>query len=110
MAEAGLRHRYSEEDLTDRFVHLTNAAVQKKHAEFKARGEEAILSMPQLQAALEAEGSVPPHWAHAVLRPQLQALCREVCVRSAAPCPRRRVECGRRLCEELERGMRVGVC
>jgi hypothetical protein len=44
---------------THRLVHLTNAAVQKKHPTYKDKSEDSILSLSALQQALEEDGSVP---------------------------------------------------
>jgi hypothetical protein len=44
---------------THRLVHLTNAAVQKKHPTYKNKSEDSILSLSALQQALEEDGSVP---------------------------------------------------
>ena len=46
---------YSLEALDDRLVHLTNAAVQKKHPEYKTKGDDSIVSMQDLQQMLEQE-------------------------------------------------------
>ena len=48
-------------------MHLTNAAVQKKHPAYKERGQESILSMQGLQEQLEAAGLVPPGWVDQVM-------------------------------------------
>ena len=63
---------YSLDDLGNRFVHLTNASVQKQHAGYKAANEAAdgddeadgggranIWSLAQLGAYLERAGAVP---------------------------------------------------
>jgi hypothetical protein len=66
------------ESLGDRFMHLTNAAVQKKHADFAARGEEAVRSMAALDAALAAQGDAPPGFVCGALRTKMMAVAREV--------------------------------
>ena len=81
---------FSLEDVGDRFVHLTNAAVQKKHPEYKERGDEAIKSMRDLQLLLEEEGSVPAGWVDNTLTPQLQRIAQHVCAAAQAKFVRRR--------------------
>ena len=81
---------FSLEDVGDRFVHLTNAAVQKKHPEYKQHGEEAIKSMRDLQLLLEEQGSVPAGWVDNTLTPQLQRIAQHVCSAAQAKFVRRR--------------------
>jgi hypothetical protein len=70
--------QYSEDDLSDRFAHLTNAAVQKKHADYEKMKEDSIWSMDTLQSHLESSGEVTKGWVQDVLTPQLRRVCSEV--------------------------------
>lgn len=69
---------YCPNDLSNRFAHLTNAAVQKKHEDYEAMREDSIWSMEHLQAHLEASGASPPGWVSEVLTPQMRRVCSEV--------------------------------
>lgn len=46
----------SEDKIGDNFVHLTNAAIQKKHPDYKAKFEETIWSMERLSQYLVEKG------------------------------------------------------
>ena len=70
--------QYSEDDLSDRFAHLTNAAVQKKHADYDKMKEDSIWSMDMLQSHLETSGEATKGWVPDVLTPQLRRVCSEV--------------------------------
>merc|ERR1712070_526696 len=55
--------KYSLDSLDDRFVHLTNASIQKKHTEYAAKHEDSLWSCERLEALLTEEGRCEPGWA-----------------------------------------------
>ena len=50
-------------DATTRFVHLTNASVQKKHPDYKAKHKDSLWSFKRLEAALVEQGLCGAGWA-----------------------------------------------
>ena len=56
---------YSLDDLGDTFAHLTNASVQKRHADYKEQGGSSLWSMAMVEESLVGCGVCEPGWATA---------------------------------------------
>jgi hypothetical protein len=54
---------YSTDDFSDRFCHLTNASVQKKHADYSSKMMESIWDMKMLEEELVSREVAPVGWA-----------------------------------------------
>jgi len=54
---------YSLDDLGDAFAHLTNASVQKRHADYKEQGGSSLWSMAMVEESLVGRGVCEPGWA-----------------------------------------------
>ena len=62
------------EDLGNRFKHLSNVSVQKKHPDFERIQEEMRWKYHKLQEYLTAHNQAPPDWVDRVFRPQMRLM------------------------------------
>ena len=62
------------EDLTNRFKHLSNVSVQKKHPDFERIQEEMRWRYDKFQQYLTDHGVAPPDWVERVFRPQMKLM------------------------------------
>eukprot|EP00762_Andalucia_godoyi_P002287 ANDGO_07586.mRNA.1 putative alpha-tubulin polyglutamylase Ttll1 len=58
---------YSADDLENPMVHLTNAAIQRKHPEHKEKGEDTIWTFAKFQAYLAANALAPVDWVQSFM-------------------------------------------
>lgn len=59
-------------------MHLTNAAVQRKHPDHKEKGEETIWAMDELQQYLSMNSLAPGDWVSATMVPRVQEIMKIV--------------------------------
>lgn len=65
---------YSTSRLDDKFVHLTNTSVQKKHPRYDELREWRIWSTEQLQEYVETQGIAPAGWVMGGLADQCKRI------------------------------------
>lgn len=67
-----------EAGLGNRFMHLTNASVQKKHPAYKEKFADSLWGLDRMEAELVGQGLVEKGWAGKVLCAQVKRVMLEV--------------------------------
>ena len=67
-----------DDKIGDNFVHLTNAAIQKKHPDYKEKKEETIWSMEKLSEFIGSSKGTPASEVHSRLEQSIKNICSDV--------------------------------